>query len=90
MTFPIHPIAVLCDIDEACKLFKELREAGIRCLSKEEVNFREVFRDYSCIGLLWGSSEIIIPLMNRNAAAVVSMPEFRAAFGLPTKPQPTP
>jgi len=88
MILPPHPIAVLCDIDEACKLFKELREAGIRCLSKEEVNFKEVFRDYSCIGLLWGSSEIIIPLMNRNAAALVPMPEFRAAFDLNPQQEP--
>jgi len=88
MILPKDPVAVLCDIDEACKLFKELREAGVPCLRKDEVDFREVFRGYPFIGILWGYSSVIGSLMKHNADLAVPMPEFRTAFGLNPQQEP--
>jgi len=88
MILPKDPIAVLCGIDEACKLFEELREAGVPCAYDEEVGLREVFRVHSRMGILWGYSSLLGSLMSHNAHLAVPMPEFRAAFGLNPKPQP--
>jgi len=88
MTLPIHPIAVLCDVDVAWELKEELREAGVLCLYKEEQRFKAAYKGTNDIGLVWCMAEFIISLPNHNAATKVSMPEFRAAFGLNPKPQP--
>jgi len=78
---------VLCGVDEAWGLNKELLEAGVPCLHDEEAFFKESYKLTSDIGLLWCHLRAIIPLMKINADTVVSMPEFRAAFGLPNRPQ---
>jgi len=88
MTLPNHPIAVLCDIDTAWELNKELLEAGVPCLFKKENSFRTSYKNTFDVGLIWGRVRVIFPLMKINADTVVSMPEFRAAFDLPIKPQP--
>jgi len=87
MTLPNHPIAVICDVDTAWKLNKELLEAGVPCLFKEEQRFKAAYKGTNDIGLVWCMAGFIISLPNHNAATKVSMPEFRAAFGLPNRPQ---
>jgi len=82
MTLPIHPIAVICDVDEAYRLTLEFREAGVLCLRKHEVHFRAVFREHSFIGIFWGRNKVITLLSKRHAHFAVPMPEFRTAFGL--------
>jgi len=87
MILPKDPVAVLCDINEAWELNKELLEAGVPCVFDEEAHLREAFRVHSHIGILWGYSSLIGSLMKHNAALAVPMPEFRAAFALNPKPQ---
>jgi len=86
MILPQKPIAVLCDINEAWELKEELRQAGVPCLYGEERVFKASYKLVPFIGLLW-MAEVVCSLMKHNAALAVPMPEFRAAFGLPTQPQ---
>jgi len=87
MILPKDPIAVLCDIDDAWELNKELLQAGVPCLFEDEQRFRASYKGTNDIGLVWGSMRAINPLMIFNAHLAVPMPEFRAAFGLNPKPQ---
>ena len=87
MTLPEIEVAVLCDVDTAWKLKEELRASGVPCLFKDEQSFKASYKRTSDVGLLWGYSRAIIPLMSNNATLAVSMPEFRAAFDLTPKPQ---
>jgi len=87
MTLPKNVVAVICDVDTAWKLHKELLEAGAPCLTEEERVFKASYKAIFGIGILW-TEEVVCILMNHNAAALaVPMPEFRAAFDLPNRPQ---
>jgi len=87
MIFPNPMVGVLCDIDDAWELNKELLQAGVPCLYDEEKSFKESYKSTSDIGLLWSNSRFIGLLMSPNADLAMSMPQFRTAFGL--NPQTT-
>ena len=86
MTLPKNVVAVICDVDTAWKLEFELREAGAPCLVAEERVFKASYKAISGIGILW-TAEVVCLLMEPNSHLAVPMPEFRAAFDLPPKPQ---
>jgi len=86
MKLPENVVAVRCDVDTAWELKEELREAGVTCLFKEEQSFKAGYKAISGIGILWKAGVVCL-LMDCNAALAVPMPEFRAAFDLPNKPQ---